>query len=490
MTKEDYKAVSQNDTSKSAGDKVGDDVVCLKPKMTLINGITVIVGSIIGSGIFISPKGVLKETGSVGLSLVVWVACGVFSMVGAYCYAELGCMITKTGADYAYIMDSFGPFVAFLRLWIECMIVRPCSQAIVALTFAVYVLRPFFPYCDPPKEAQLLLACICICVLTFVNCWNVKWATRVQDFFTYGKLLALLMIIVTGIVQLCRGYVQHFTFEGSEHDFTKIGLSFYSGLFAYNGWNYLNFVIEELKEPHKNLPKAIFISCILVTIVYTMTIVSFHSTLSVEEVLEAEAVGVTFAEKLYGWFTWIIPVSVALSTFGGVNGILFTSSRLFYAGAEQNQMPSLLSMIQINHLTPTPAVIFMCLLSMIYLIFEDIYLLINYVGFATWLAIGLAVCCIPYLRWKEPNLPRPIKVNLIFPISYIIATIIITVVSMSADPVGTGMGTIIILTGVPVYMLFIAWKNKPKPVQNAFDSLTSTLQKLLVVIPPEKRQDV
>lgn len=140
-----------------------DDTICLKPKMTLLNGITVIVGSIIGSGIFVSPTGVIKETGSVNMALVVWLASGVFSMVGAYCYAELGCMITKTGADYAYIMESFGSFLAFIRLWIECMIVRPCSQAVVALTFSLYILKPFFPECDPPDEATRLLAVCCIC---------------------------------------------------------------------------------------------------------------------------------------------------------------------------------------------------------------------------------------------------------------------------------------------------------------------------------------
>ena len=179
--------------------------ICLKPKMTLLNGITVIVGSIIGSGIFVSPKGVLANTGSVGASLVVWITSGVYSMIGAYCYAELGCMITKTGADYAYIMESFGPFVAFLRLWVECMIVRPCSQAIVALTFSFYVLRPIYPTCEPPDEAVRFLALVCIGLLTFVNCWDVKWATRVQDVFTYGKLLALITIIITGFVQLGKG---------------------------------------------------------------------------------------------------------------------------------------------------------------------------------------------------------------------------------------------------------------------------------------------
>lgn len=149
--------------------EAASDAICLKPKMSLLNGCTVIVGSIIGSGIFVSPKGVSEGTGSVGLSLVVWVVSGVFSMIGAYCYAELGCMITKTGADYAYIMESFGPFVAFLRLWVECMIVRPCSQAIVALTFSFYVLRPMFPDCEPPDTSIRFLACLCICEYDFLS---------------------------------------------------------------------------------------------------------------------------------------------------------------------------------------------------------------------------------------------------------------------------------------------------------------------------------
>ena len=140
----------------------GGGEVALKAKMSLLNGCTVIVGSIIGSGIFVSPTGVIAQTGSVNLALIVWTASGLFSMVGAYCYAELGTMITRSGADYAYIMETFGPFMAFIRLWIECMIVRPCSQAIVALTFSVYVMKPFFPDCEPPGDAARMLAVCCI----------------------------------------------------------------------------------------------------------------------------------------------------------------------------------------------------------------------------------------------------------------------------------------------------------------------------------------
>ncbi|XP_076631147.1 Y+L amino acid transporter 2 isoform X1 [Colletes latitarsis] len=467
-------------------DKPSDEIK-LEAKMSLMNGVTVIVGSIIGSGIFVSPTGVLKYTGSVNASLLVWIASGIFSTVGAYCYAELGCMIRKSGADYAYIMETFGPFMAFIRLWVECMIVRPCSQAIVALTFSVYVLKPVFPDCTPPDEATRILAACCICVLAFINCWDVKWATCVQDIFTYAKLLALFIIIFTGAYQLFTGHTQYFTFENTNAEVTSIALSFYSGLFAYNGWNYLNFIIEELKDPVKNLPKAIGISCVLVTLVYVFANVAFYTTLSPVEVLGSEAVAVTYANRLFGMFAWTIPVFVALSTFGAVNGILLTSSRLFYAGACEGQMPEILTMIQTSRVTPTPAVICMALLSMVYLCSSNIYALINYVGFAAWLSIGVSVLCLPWLRWAQPNLPRPIKVNLFFPIVYILATIFVTVVPMYASPVETGYGCLMILTSVPVYFVFIAWKNKPKCFQKGVGAVTKTLQKLMVVVGPKTK---
>lgn len=177
-------------------------------------------------------------------------------------------------------------------------------------------------------------------------------------------------------------------------------------------------------------------------------------------------------------------VFVALSTFGAVNGVLLTSSRLFYAGANEGQMPEILTMIQIQRFTPTPAVLAMAFLSMLYLTVSDIFALINYVGFATWvsfekkdlyyklllnngvflefqLSIGVAVLCLPWLRWAQPNLPRPIRVPLVFPIVYLLATIFVTVVPMYASPVETGYGILMILSSIPVYLVFIAWKNKP-----------------------------
>jgi len=483
--KGEYKAVSDGKKEVSPMEEEKEEVG-LKASIGLVQGCTIIVGSIIGSGIFIAPGGVLKQTGSVNMSLMIWIASGLYSMVGAYCYAELGLLIRKPGGDYTYILDSLGPFIGFIRLWAECLIVRPCTITIVALTFAKYSVKLIFPECEPPDESVRILAAVCICILAFINCWEVKWATAVQDIFTYAKLLALFIIMVTGIVQLGRGKTQNFTWDDTETDITKIALSFYSGLFAYNGWNYLNFVIPEMKDPVKDLPKAIAISIVLVTVVYGLTNIAFYTTLSVPEVLGSEAVAATFAEIMYGPMAFMIPIFVAMSTFGGVNGILLTSSRLFYAGACEGQMPEILSMIQVNKNTPAPAVLCVAALSLVYLTSSNIFALINYTGFATWVSIGLAVFCIPWLRWKHPEWDRPIRVQMVFPIIYIIATIFITVVPMIATPVETAIGLAIIATGIPVYFIFVAWKNKPAPIKNFIYGVTVGLQKLMVVVPPKQ----
>ncbi|XP_060111349.1 large neutral amino acids transporter small subunit 2 [Heteronotia binoei] len=479
---------SEKDTASPAKSEGGG--VALKKEIGLISACGIIVGNIIGSGIFVSPKGVLENAGSVGLALIVWIVTGLITAVGALCYAELGVTIPKSGGDYSYVKDIFGGLAGFLRLWIAVLVIYPTNQAVIALTFSNYVLQPLFPTCLPPETGLRLLAGVCLLLLTWVNCASVRWATRVQDIFTAGKLLALGLIIIMGIVQICKG--EYFWLEPRHAfeffqtpDVGLVALSFLQGSFAYGGWNFLNYVTEELVDPYKNLPRAIFISIPLVTFVYVFANVAYVTAMSPQELLASNAVAVTFGEKLLGVMAWIMPISVALSTFGGVNGSLFTSSRLFFAGAREGHLPSVLAMIHVRRCTPIPALLFTCLSTLLMLVTSDIYTLINYVGFINYLFYGVTVAGQVVLRFREPHRPRPIKVSLFFPIIYLLFWAFLLVFSLWSEPVVCGIGLAIMLTGVPVYFLGVHWEHKPPAINTFVDAMTRAGQKLCVVVYPQ-----
>lgn len=488
----------QTQDSGSGSSAGGGGGVALKKEIGLVSACGIIVGNIIGSGIFVSPKGVLENAGSVGMALIVWIVTGVITAVGALCYAELGVTIPKSGGDYSYVKDIFGGLAGFLRLWIAVLVIYPTNQAVIALTFSNYVLQPLFPTCFAPESGLRLLAAVCLLLLTWVNCASVRWATRVQDMFTAGKLLALGLIIIMGFVQICKG--EYFWLEPKnafenfqEPDIGLIALAFLQGSFAYGGWNFLNYVTEELVDPYKNLPRAIFISIPLVTFVYVFANIAYVTAMSPQELLASNAVAVTFGEKLLGVMAWIMPISVALSTFGGVNGSLFTSSRLFFAGAREGHLPSVLAMIHIKRCTPIPALLFTCLSTLLMLVTSDMYTLINYVGFINYLFYGVTVAGQIVLRWKKPDMVRPIKVNLIFPVIYLLFWAFLLVFSLWSEPVVCGIGLAIMLTGVPVYFLGVHWQNKPQCFNNFVDAMTRAGQKLCVVVYPQmdsKDEDV
>ncbi|EPB69758.1 hypothetical protein ANCCEY_11150 [Ancylostoma ceylanicum] len=301
-TLDSYLDMGQNEPSQRSDSS--STAVKLQQRISLFNGCTIIVGVIVGSGIFVSPKGVLREAGSVGLSL------------------------------------AFGPLPAFLFLWMALVIINPTSNAIIALTFANYSLKPFFPSCEVPEAAVTLLAACTIALLTFINCYNVRLATRFNDTFTIAKVAALVCIIITGLIWLAMGHTEYFRMpdllDGSQTEPSTLTLAFYSGVFSYTGFSYLNFVTEELKDPYRNLPRAIYISLPAVTLIYMFVNMAYFAVLSIDEILESDAVAVTFAKKVMGPFAPLVPLFVACSCIGSLNGILFTSSRMFFAGASSS----------------------------------------------------------------------------------------------------------------------------------------------------------
>ncbi|XP_018425925.1 PREDICTED: cystine/glutamate transporter-like [Nanorana parkeri] len=464
-----------------------DEKVYLRRKITLTRAITLTVGTIIGSGIFISPKGVLKNSGNVGLSLIVWGACGVLSMCGALSYADLGTTLKKSGGHYIFLLETLGPVPAFLRLWAEFVMIRPANIAMVCLAFGQYLIEPLFVPCHTPALVVKLISAIGIAFLIALNCWSVSWSANLQTVFTVLKLVAIVLIIVPGMMALGAGHTDNFqdVFDTSSLALDKLPLAFYSGMFAFGGWFYVTFVTEVIVNPERNIPITVIVSLVIVTVCYLLTNVAYYTILTASEVLTSEAVAMSFAERTLKQGSWVISILVAMSCFGALNGGIFASSRMLFVASREGHWPPLFSMIHIRRHTPLPALLLMMPLVFLMIGIGDIYGLLNFYSFSRWLFMGLVTIGLILHRRKYPELPRPFKVPLIFPIVFSTMCLFIVSMSLYSDPVNTGIGCFITLTGLPVYYLIVHKQRLPQRCRVPFNLLMLKLQVLLEVIPQE-----
>uniref|UniRef100_A0A5F9D7C7 Solute carrier family 7 member 9 n=1 Tax=Oryctolagus cuniculus TaxID=9986 RepID=A0A5F9D7C7_RABIT len=391
----------------------------LQKEVGLISGICIIVGTIIGSGIFISPKSVLSNTQAVGPCLIIWAACGVLGTLGALCFAELGTMITKSGGEYPYLMEAFGPIPAYLFSWSSLLVMKPSSFAIICLSFSEYVATPFYSGCEPPKVVVKCLA-----------------AAAIRNTKNFEN-----------------------SFEGAEVSVGAISLALYNGLWAYDGWNQLNYITEELRNPFRNLPLAIIFGIPLVTVCYILINISYFTVMTPTELLQSQAVAVTFGDRVLYPASWIVPVFVAFSTIGAANGTCFTAGRLVYVAGREGHMLKVLSYISVRRLTPAPAIIFYGIVATIYIIPGDINSLVNYFSFATWLFYGLTILGLIVMRFTRKELERPIKVPIFIPILVTFIAAFLVLAPVITNPAWEYLYCVLfILSGLVFYFLFVYYK--------------------------------
>ncbi|KAK2153048.1 hypothetical protein LSH36_309g00029 [Paralvinella palmiformis] len=274
---------------KMTGTEDSVNEVYMERTIGLLGGIGLVLGSIIGSGIFISPKGVIKATQSEASALLLWTVGGVISTLGSLSLAELASVIPKSAGQYVYLRVTYAHWVGFLFAWTFGFITKPSAQAVIAMTSAQYIISPFFDDgCgEPPALIIKMLASAII---------------RHTDYLATG-------------------------FQDSNTKPGEIIMGFYHAMFAYDGWDSLSYVVEEVKHPKRNIPLSVYIAMPLVTVLYVFVNISYFTVMKTTDILESPAVAMTWADIVLPKMSWLMPVCVALSTFGACNGSIMTNVR-------------------------------------------------------------------------------------------------------------------------------------------------------------------
>ncbi|KAM9198954.1 solute carrier family 7 member 13 [Mergus octosetaceus] len=465
----------------------GNTKMQLKRNIGYFYGVSFIIGSIVGAGIFVSPTGVLKHSLlNVGVALVIWTASGLVSLMGSLCYAELGTALPFSGGEYSHIKRGLGSLPAFVFIWTS-VFTKPASNAARALLFAEYATQPFYGVCPAPEVLKKCLALAVLWSLGILNGRSVKMAAWVQTVFTLLKMMALSVIAVSGIVLLAGGRKETLArfedmFSSEMPNVSQIAEAFFQGLYAYGGWWSLNYMAEEMKNPSRNIPLTVMTAVPAVIVFYLLVNISYLTVLTPKEIVSSVAVAVTWADRVIPSVAWIIPLSVAVSIFGALNSSVFTLGRLSYAGSQAGHLPVLISMLNVHTCTPAPAMIFSTTIASIFIIPSDLLMLTNYFGFSAWFMIGLTCASLIVLRYREPHLHRPYKVFLPVPFLMVAMSFFLVLAPIVWSPNLQYVYAFLFMLGsFIVYIPFVYFK-----MHFAFlDKITCHLQLLLEVSPPD-----
>ncbi|XP_050665636.1 b(0,+)-type amino acid transporter 1-like isoform X1 [Leptidea sinapis] len=477
---------------------VNGSTVKLKRELGLFSAVNLILGVMIGSGIFVSPASALKHSGSVAVCLIIWIISGVISLLGALSFAELGTVLGQSGAEYAYFREAFGkmhkfwgPLPSFICAWIYVVILRPAEVAIIVMTFAAYAIQPFTSNLDADyKDLTIKLTSIsALFIMTYINITSVKLFVKVQNVFGICKVFACLIVIGGGIYEMAKGNTANIEkgFEGENISAGGIALALYSGLWAYDGWNSVTVVTEEIINPGVNVPLSISIAVPLITALYVFMNVAYMSVLSFSEMTSVPAVAVVFGDRVLGPASFLIPLGVAIATFGCAMSVQFGVSRVCYSAARGGHMLEVFSFVNMKRLTPAPAVALQALLTCIFIVVGNISTLIEFASWFLWFFYGLAMVALLVLRKTQAARPRPYRVPTVVPCFVLLVSIFLSVLPIVHDPsIKYLMAIGFIVIGVAVYTLFVYYKKTPKYLLEKF---TFLMQVLFQSVPSSDRQD-
>lgn len=421
-----------------------------KKSLGLIEAIAVVIGVVIGSGIFFKPSVVFTKAGAPGLGILAWIVGGIITMAAGLTVAEIAAAIPKTGGLFAYLKELYGEKWAFLLGWVQTLVYIPGSMAALGIVFATQATA----FVNLTDFQQKLLAVAVIGFLMVVNSLSTKFGGKLQSVATIAKLLPIFVLIIFGLL------------KGQAHDFTPMvtsasttagfGAAILGTLWAYDGWINVGNVAGDIENPGKNLPKAIIGGLVLVMIAYVTINIAVINVLPVEQVMASKKAASDAAVVLFGkGGAAFISAGILISIFGALNGYILTGPRVPYAMAKEGLLPyhEFLGKENEKYGTPVNAMLFSFVMTVIYVATGSFDILTDLVVFVLWIFFTMAVAGVFVLRKKFPHLHRPYEVPLfpIIPLIGIGGGVFILINTLLTNTTYALYGVVVTIVGLPVY---------------------------------------
>lgn len=425
----------------------------LKRVLSLLDATMINTGGIIGSGIFMVPATVALYTHSSSLFFLVWILGGIVSLFGALSVAELGAAMPRTGGQYVYLSEAYGPIWGYLYGWSAVAVINTASIAAVGVAFSEY-LGFFIPMTDVSIKG---IAVVIITTLTIINIIDVKSGARFQNLFTFTKLGAIFGIILLGLF-MGGGNAGNLKPIFSDLSYTSLvgplGLAMVAVLWTFDGWIFVTYVAGEIKNPGRNIPLSLILCMIIVVSVYLalnfvlVYILGFNGMINSNLVM-SDAASVFLGKS----GAIVVTVIILISLLGANNGFVLTSARINYAMARDNRFFKQAAFIHPKFQSPANALIIQCVWACVLTFTGTFNQLITYIIFASWIFYGMSAGAVIILRKKKPDMERPYRTPFYpwIPIIFILFAIFLTVNTILEAPRDAAIGTGLILAGLPLY---------------------------------------
>lgn len=427
--------------------------------LSLRDLILIVIGTVIGSGIFLVPGSVLRQVdGHVGPMLLVWVVGGVLSLLGALTYAELGAMDPTAGGLYIYLRRAFGPLTAFLYGWTFFLVMGSGSAATLAVASTSY-LQEFVPL---DAAGQKLCAIFLLAIVAAINVASTRGSANVQNWSTGIKVGALL---VMSAVLLAAGQ----GFSGSAGGMwpraatpaflSRMGLSMIGVLWAYEGWQYVTFSAGEAIDPQRTFPRAIVVGTAALIGIYVFANVGYLAALGPRGLAASDRVAAEAVQSIVGpGAAKLVAAAILVSIFSAINGITITAPRVYYAMAKDDLFFRRLADVHPRFGTPALAVIAGTAWAMVLATTGTFEQLFTYVVFVSWIFYALGAVGVFVLRRREPAVARPFKVPGYpwTPLAFILAAVALVANTIATQPGRAAFGIGVVLLGMPVYAIWRA----------------------------------